>query len=189
MKAERKTIEELLDDNGEWKDYKLCFIGLIPETIMDYDERSKAYMNNPNFNWELEKEIYGYCSPNLRMIDIPNPEREGDKYTLYAFFSKKEPKDVRGDDWDDQLQTIDDWGHWSDPYEEDLLKVPFNLLDWNTDYRCIFPQDSRCYSAEDVNNGACAWIYARAFYKNLPNIVINAGINPYQFIVLINDIK
>lgn len=184
-----KTMDELLQDNGEFKDYKLCFIDKIPETIFDYTEESKEYMSRSDYSVEKEREKYGelYNCPYIRMEDLPNPEYSEEKWTKFAYFTEKDPKDVDGGDWHRDIYDSGEWDEWGEPYETEnnILLVKFNLEEYS--YDIIFPQQCvQRVNVYDINNGFCPWIYAKG--DNKFPISVRSGVNPYEFVQLIGQI-
>lgn len=187
-----KTADEILKDNGEFKNYKLCFIDYIPKLISDYTPESKEYMARPDFSWVNEYKQYGQCcSPNVRWEEIPNPEYNEDDSTMEAYFLERDPKLVDGYDWRKTNYDLDfecsDWGEPIAKDDETLLVITFNLEDYIPGVRILYPQHNiKDVSAYDVNNGYCCWIWASS---KTNSIGIKAGDNPYMFIQLINEIK
>lgn len=169
--VKKEDIEDLLQMSNHLL-YKLCYIDKISDTIMDYDEASKAYMSRPDFNWEKEKERYGYFSPNLSMKEYPNPEYDPEESSHYAYFTPIPLEDQWGDDWNDSPYEHNA-GY---PYDEiskygefEIIKIPFGIKSTRVWVR--FPEDygggNSPFSIEDINYGAVAWIYASCYHKGI----------------------
>ena len=198
-----KTIDEILKDSLDLSMYKLCYIDRIPETVFDYTPESIEYMNRPEFNWEEEKKKWGYNSPYIRMADYPNPNYiEGEK-EYYAYFTEKPIIEQWGDDWDDApyehnagIPYDDEWdNNTKQRIHHSILVVPFYVGDTGT-YWIKFPDYYGCgnspWSVQEINHGAVPWIFAMTYGKrktDRSSVVINAGIDPIQFIYKLSEIK
>ena len=171
--------------------YKLCYIDKISETVMDYDEASKAYMSRPDYSWEKEKARYGYYSPNLSMMEYPNPEYDPEESSHYAYFTPIPLKDQWGDDWSDSPYEhnagypYDDCGNFG---EYEIIKIPFGIK--STRVWVKFPDDygggNSPFSVEDINFGAVAWVYAIGSHKG---VSIHGGDTIEMFLNKLNEIE
>lgn len=201
----QKTIDEILDDNTvgfDFSKYKLCYIDNISETTFDYTPESLAYMNRPEFNWEEEKKLWGYNSPNIRMAEYPNREFiEGEK-DHYAYFTELPLSDQWGDDWDDAPYEHNAGCPYDDDIDDNtgkrvdhtILKIPFSVGLSNS-FWVKFPNDygagNSPWSVEEINSHAVPWIFAMKYGKKIhrTSVAIFAGIDPLQFIYKLSEIK
>ena len=172
MYTEIKTKEDL----ERFKDFKLCYVDQVDETIWDYTPEAKAIINSPDFSWKKEHELYGWCSSRLRQEEVPNPDREKGDYVLYFTPNFKEQW---GDDWNDSpyehnagspydstYEKEDENGNWI-KYEIAYLYVKFS------DDPSIWPKlpldygfgGNSPFSVEEINHGAIPWIFIEKLKK------------------------
>ena len=173
-----------------FKDYKLCFLDRIQETIVDWDEASKIYLSQPGKDADREERLYsyGYRDPHLNMKEYPNPEYDLKTSRFIAYFTPLDLKDQWGDDWDDIPYEI----NAGIPEENENYEIigitfgPENSTAW------IKLPDSYSFGGEspwsvkDINQGAVAWLYASGCYEG---VSLNAGITIEEFKNKINKIK
>ena len=175
--------------------YKLCYIGEIPQEILDDTPETKAFKETDEYR-ALEKQhkeemdrclketgryvvnITDYFYSRLHSCYYPNPEYVPGKYTHYAYFTPRDLKDQWGDDWDD---TPYEHGE-KIPYDDGMviIQIPFYLPD-SSRLPCT-GYDNSHYSVEEINMRAVAWIFDKE-----KGFSIQAGISPQEFIDLIWD--
>ena len=110
-----KVISRPFLGKEKYKDFRLCYIDSISETVYEQTPESKAWERTAEYRAikkGLEEEVRQglrnciYCmdSPLIRRTryyDAPNPRYHKGKAELYAFFTEVPLSDQWGDDWDD----------------------------------------------------------------------------------------
>ena len=192
-----KSITEI--DFEKYRDYKLCYIDEIPKTILDYrPEIREKYKDVLELPYEEWKEVQ-WKYPECRMEDLPNKEYMKGYAEYYAYFTPLELNVQWGDDWNDapyeynaeipyddvidEVETKDGFRVVAKSHEIEILQVPFAIRSY--DYK--FPSDYQSsgnshFSVEDINSGAVAWIYDKAYSDGVSvPVAIHAGCNPKHF--------
>lgn len=125
-----KTVSEILQDPETWKDYKLCYLDDIPETIYDMTPESKEFTKGwGNTEWSkwnsdhIDSEGHYILDPKISYGDYPNPDFIEGTQEKYAYFTSVDLKDQWGDDWDDCPYEH----NAGCPYDEDFIEVPFEI--------------------------------------------------------------
>ena len=170
-----KVVSRPFLGKEKYKDFRLCYIDSISETVYEQTPESKA--------WERT---------------APNPSYHKGKAELYAFFTEVALADQWGDDWDDapyehNAEEPYDHCYQGDERKEHLIiKVPFYVRhDWcdvklPMDYGC----ENSPFCVRDINAGAVAWVFARSLEsKCIDGIAIQAGVNPYEFFERVDKIN
>ena len=207
-----KVISRPFLGKEKYKDFHLCYVDSIPETVYDLTPESKAWERSAEYRvikkrleeevrLGLRKSIYSMDSPliyRLHSQDYPNPKYQKGKAELYAFFTEVPLADQWGDDWDDAPYEHNAGEPYDDHYKGDeriehlIIKVPFYVHhDW-CDVK--LPLDYGCgnspFCIMDINAGAVAWIFARGLKSNCAyGIAIQAGVNPYEFFERVDKIN
>lgn len=191
-----KTIDEILTDQSQYLGYHLCYVDSISDTIYDYDEASKKFMESPDFSWEREKELFGWNSPRLRMCDQPNPEYVKGEKEVYAYFTPLSLDIQWGDDWNDSPYEHNAGSPYDSEYfgstrvEHEILQVPFAIPEKvYCNYPCDWGGCNSPFSVEVINLGVIPWIFAYTDRKENKSVLVRAGINPYEFIYKLSEIK
>ena len=172
--------------------YFLCFISLIPETVLDYTIEAKSFMAS-DYGIELKRkrdeemkkaleetghytfrpDEYTYRTP---MHEVPNPEYDEETRTHYAFFTPNPVLEQWGDDWDDELHSAGEPYDEMDKREVEIIEIPFKV---NEDYMNLPAEDH--FSARDINERAVAWIHDTRHHCS-----ILAGATPLEFVEFIS---
>lgn len=175
------------NDVSKYQGHHLCFISLIPETVLDYTPEAKSFMAS-DYGIELKRkrdeemkkalretghytfrpDEYTYRTP---MHEVPNPEYDESTRTHYAFFTPRPVLEQWGDDWDGELHSAGNPYDKQDGTEVEILQIPFKL---NEDFMEL-PRET--YSARDINECAVAWIHDTKHHCS-----ILAGATPEEFI-------
>lgn len=208
-----KVVTRPFLGKDKYKDFRLCYVDTIPETVFDLTPESKAWKKTPEYRAikkRLEEEvkkglrnsIYDWDSPLMYRVqchDAPNPNYHKGKAELYAFFTEVPLVDQWGDDWDDAPYEHNAGRPYDDHYQGDerkehlVIKVPFYVR--HDEFDVKLPMDYGCYGnspfcIRDINAGAVAWIFARGLKsKCIGGIAIRAGVNPYEFFELVDRIN
>ena len=196
--------------------FKLCYIDSIPQTVMDYTEKSKRIKESNDYKrWRKERDAYAeqllkeygsYSYSDLPPIpfefeleydNYPNEEFIEGKQEFYAYFTNLDNlSDQWGDDWDDSPYEY----NAETPYdskngvEHIILKVPFYV---NHDgYYVKFPYDYQCmgnshFCVRDINAKAVAWIFAKGMKGKSSDgsVSVLAGISPEEFYDKVTEIN
>ena len=207
-----KVISRPFLGKEKYKDFRLCYVDNIPETIYELTPESKVWKRSAEYRAikkRLEEEvklglrnsIYDWDSPLIRWIhyyDAPNPRYHKGKAELYAFFTEVSLADQWGDDWDDAPYEHNAEEPYDDHYEGDerkehlIVKVPFYVR--HDGFYVKLPRDyaydNSPFCVRDINAGAVAWIFARGLEeKCIDGIAIQAGVNPYEFFEWVDKIN
>lgn len=145
------------DNLNKYSNYKLCYIGEIPETYYDYTPEALAYRETEE--WKEQDRLrdeklhrQGFMSSDdpefgfsvneiLRRgadcKNYPNPDYIEGVQEYYAYFTSLPLKDQWGDDWDDAPYEYNAGEPYDSLYEEtdenghwkdyEIVKVPFYL--------------------------------------------------------------
>ena len=170
-----KVISRPFLGKEKYKDFRLCYVNSISETVYELTPESKA--------WERT---------------APNPCYHKGKAELYAFFTEVALADQWGDDWDDAPYEYNAEEPYDDNYEGDerkehlIVKVPFYVR--HDGFYVKMPRDyaydNSPFCVRDINAGAVAWIFARGLEsKCIDGIAIQAGVNPYEFFERVDKIN
>ena len=207
-----KVISRPFLGKEKYKDFRLCYIDSISETVYEQTPESKAWERTAEYRAikkRLEEEvkqglrnsIYDWDSPLIRRLQYqyyPNPSYHKGKAELYAFFTEVALADQWGDDWDDAPYEHNAEEPYDHCYQGDerrehlIIKVPFYVShDW-CDVK--LPRDYGCenspFCVRDINAGAVAWVFARGLEeKSIDGIAIQAGVNPYEFFEQVDRIN
>lgn len=194
------------DQVRRYPEYMLCYIEDISETLFDYDEETKAYMNSEEYERDYERGGYFGVSHKLHQIEIPNPEFSFGSSQFIAYFAKVKPGKVVGDDMDDRPYDCNSGIPYDDSYNGgEILMLPFGYPGEYDTEEGTYYQDCRImdikqpkdypmvnvpWSTEDINLGAVPWIFARTcrFKYNNRSVSIMAGVNPEEFMKKIEEI-
>lgn len=190
-----KKIEEILSDEGELKNYKLCYIGLIPQEITKQFIKylDDLYTHEKLYNPTVEDYIVEYNNPNYKI----------GSQTRYAYFTEN-MEDITGRGWNEiNIDTINDsrytdfstvgWNTWGEPYDENkiILRIPFDLS--GLPYTIVeFPQTTGLHITTMINpdiniEKKIPWINTHNMKTN-EFTQIEAGVSPYEFVYLIGNI-
>lgn len=206
-----KVVSRLFLGKERYKDFRLCFVDTIPETVFDLTPESKAWKRSAEYRTikrRLEDEvkqglrnsIYSMDSPliyRLQSQDYPNPSFHKGQAELYAFFTEVSLWEQWGDDWDDAPYEYNAGEPYDDVFQGDcriehqVIKVPFYIR--HDGYDVKMPEDygyNSPFAVDDINSGAVAWIFARSLKPKCANgIAIHAGVNPYEFFERVDKIN
>ena len=207
-----KVISRPFLGKEKYKDFRLCYIDSISETVYKQTPESKAWERTAEYRAikkRLEEEvkqglrnsIYDWDSPLIRRLQYqyyPNPSYHKGKAELYAFFTEVALADQWGDDWDDapyEHNAEEPYDHYyqGDERKEHLIvKVPFYVR--HDGFYVKMPRDyaydNSPFCVRDINAGAVAWIFARGLEsKCIDGIAIQAGVNPYEFFERVDKIN
>lgn len=171
-----QELERCLEE-GQFREYKLCYIDDLAKTCWDYTPGAKAYRD--------------YC---------PNPDYIPGSQTLSAFFTPIPLDDQWGDDWDDAPYEHNagapydsDYGEKGERLEIELLEVLFYLPKNGRTVRfpCDYGGGNSPFCVRDINGGAVAWVYYRKeeWKSNKGSIAIHAGCNPAEFMEKVLQIQ
>lgn len=207
-----KVISRPFLGKEKYKDFRLCYVNSISETVYEQMSESKAWERTAEYRaikkrledevkQGLRNSIYDWDSPLIRGLQYqyyPNPSYHKGKAELYAFFTEVPLVDQWGDDWDDAPyehnagEPYDHYYQCDERKEHLIVKVPFYIChDW-CDVK--LPRDYGCgnspFCVRDINAGAVAWIFARGLEeKSVDGIAIQAGVNPYEFFERVDKIN
>lgn len=106
-----KVVSRPFLGKEKYKDFRLCYVDSIPETVYELSPESKAWERTAEYRaikMRLEEEvkqglrnsIYDMDSPLIRRVhycDMPNPRYHKGKAELYAFFTEVALSDQWGD--------------------------------------------------------------------------------------------
>lgn len=183
-KEVKLTDSELIK---KYKNYKLCYIDEIDETIWKYESND----DSPFYS---------------QLYEVSNPDYKKGESEYYAYFTPRNILEQVGDDWDDSpyehnagipYDTITLETRESESYpgiyvvskskEITIVKVPFSTRSFNTK----LPQDygyggNSYFCVDDINRGAVAWIYDYVDKKTA--VAIPGGCTLQKFVKLINQI-
>lgn len=140
-----KVVSRPFFGKEKYKDFRLCYVDSIPETVYELTPESKAWERTSEYRAlkkKLEEEIkqglrnsiYDWGSPLIRRVhyqDYPNPRYHKGKAELYAFFTEVVLAAQWGDDWDDAPYEYNAEEPYDDHYEGDerkehlVIQVPF----------------------------------------------------------------
>lgn len=142
-----KTVARPFIGKEKYKDYKLCYVRDIPETITDLTEESKAWKKTAEYRSikkRLKEEvkmgernsIYSPPSPLIYRIDsqeVPNPRYHRGTAELYAYFTDIPLVNQTGDHWDYAPYEYNSGEPYEDIFvngeymkmEHNVIKVPF----------------------------------------------------------------
>ena len=207
-----KVISRPFLGKEKYKDFRLCYVDSISETIYEQTPESKAWERTAEYRVikkRLEEEvkqglrncIYSMDSPLIRRTryyDAPNPSYHEGKAELYAFFTEMPLVDQWGDDWDDAPyehnaeEPYDHYYQGDERKEHMIVKVPFYVR--HDGFYVKLPRDyaydNSPFCVRDINAGAVAWIFARGMEsKCIDGIAIQAGVNPYKFFERVDRIN
>ena len=207
-----KVISRPFLGKEKYRDFLLCYVDSIPETVYRQTPESKAWERTAEYRAikkRLEEEvkqglrnsIYDMDSPLIRRVhycDMPNPRYRRGKAELYAFFTQVALSDQWGDDWDDAPYEYNAEEPYDDHYEGDerkehlVIKVPFYIR--RDGFYVKLPRDyaydNSPFCVRDINAGAVAWIFAMGLRsKRIDGVAIQAGANPYEFFELVDRIN
>ena len=207
-----KVISRPFLGKEKYRDFLLCYVDSIPETVYRQTPESKAWERTAEYRAikkRLEEEvkqglrnsIYDMDSPLIRRVhycDMPNTRYRRGKAELYAFFTQVALSDQWGDDWDDAPYEYNAEEPYDDHYEGDerkehlVIKVPFYIR--RDGFYVKLPRDyaydNSPFCVRDINAGAVAWIFARGLRsKRIDGVAIQAGANPYEFFERVDRIN
>lgn len=208
-----KVISRPFLGKEKYKDFRLCYVDSIPETVYELTPESKAWKRTPEYRAikkRLEEEvkqglrnsIYDWSSPliyRIQCYDAPNPNYHRGKAELEAYFTEVPLVDQWGDDWDDAPYEHNAGRPYDSNYQDDerkdhqIIKVPFYVR--HNEFDVKLPMDYGCYGnspfcIRNINAGAVAWIFARGLEsKSIDGVAIHAGVNPYEFFERVDRIN
>ena len=207
-----KVVSRPFLGKEKYKDFRLCYIDSISETVYDLTPESKVWKRSAEYKAikkRLEEEvkqgfrdsIYSMHSPliyRLQGQDYPNPKYHKGKAELYAYFTEVPLSNQWGDDWDDDPYEYNAEEPYDDHYvgnerkEHLIIKVPFYVC--HNGYDVKMPEDygydNSPFCVRDINAGAVAWIFARSLEpKRADGVAILAGMNPYEFFERVDRIN
>ena len=207
-----KVVSRSFLGKEKYRDFQLCYVDSIPETVYEQTPESKAWERTAEYRaikkrleaevkQGLRNSIYDWDSPlirNTHYYDAPNPRYRKGKAELYAFFTEVALSDQWGDDWDDTPYEHNagepyDYHYEGDERKEHLIvKVPFYIR--RDGFYVKLPRDyaydNSPFCVRDINAGAVAWIFARGWErKSIDGLAIQAGANPYEFFELVDQIN
>lgn len=195
-----KKLNEI--DFKKYKDYKLCLIESIPETIYDYLPGAEE-KNTNTLSLSLEEyQKIKCCYPELYKQEQPNPDYKNGEFEYWAYFTPLNLDEQWGDDWDDSYYE----GCESVPYDKiitkveerdglkiaksfkevEILKVPFYIHSYYTKFPYDYSPQGQ-FSIRDINRGVVAWLYDSTFHNKY--VVIHAGCSPRKFKKMLGEIK
>lgn len=199
-----KKLNEI--DFKKYKDYKLCLIESIPETIYDYPpdvkEKYADILALPCEDEDGEYQNVKWCYPHLYKEDQPNPDYKKGEFEYWAYFTPLKLDEQWGDGWGDSYYD----GCESVPYDKivteveescglkiakstkevEILKVPFHIYSYNTKFPYDYAPLGQ-FSIDAINKGVVAWMYDSTFENKY--VVIHAGCSPRKFKKLLGEIK
>lgn len=208
----KKVVARPFLGKEKYRNYKLCYVDDIPETLSELTEESKAWRKSADYRETkkrlqdevkkgLRTSIYSYDSPLIYRVhfhDVPNPRFHKGQAELYAYFTDIPLSEQWGDDWDDapyEHNAGDPYDRifGKEPYtEHNIIIVPFYVS--HDGYSVKLPRDyvycNSPFCVRDINAGAVAWLFARDSSSRVaPGVSIHAGINPYEFFEKVDRIN
>jgi hypothetical protein len=192
-----KKLNEI--DFKKYKNYKLCLIESIPETIYDYLPGVKEkYADILGLPWEEYQKV----REQFDKQEQPNPDYKKGEFEYWAYFTPLKLDEQWGDDWGDSYYD----GCESAPYDKivteveernglkiaknvkevEILKVPFHTYSYHTKFPYDYAHHGQ-FSIEDINRGVVAWLYDSTFDNKY--VIIHAGCSPRNFKKFLGEIK
>lgn len=172
-----KTFDEIVKEAYKYSGYKLCYVDDIGKYCWEFSKEDNQYVEKPNNDYiEGEQEYYAYFTP------VSLDEQWGDDWDDYPY------NENAGEPYDSSYKEKDANGEWK---EYEIICVPFFLPSGVVYFAKDWGYDRGCFSVEDINAGAVAWIY---YPSPLPKtskgaLVIKAGDNPMEFIEKVEKIN
>lgn len=162
MYTEYKISDKAI--NSFPKNYKLCYIEPISRTIYDYDERSKAIINSPEFKWSDRENSW-----RLNSLEVDNPEYVPGESQFYAYFTPVDLDKQWGDDWNDAPYDCNAGEPYDDYYDEndkrteiEIVKIKFGVKSDDftlpSEYGGYYGGNTP-FSVQTINQGAVAWLF------------------------------